>query len=184
MSAIGNISGLLSNTPASSVSPAGGKDTDGASFLSLIEQALGQSLAASSTSSSTAASTASTPQAPATTLDPQAALQTFLHSLMGSLHQAGAANDADADDSVSKVSGTKGMAADIQGLLQQLSASSTSSTDKLGSLNANFQNLVNSISAQGQSANSAATLQSFLQNLYQGMGSAQSVSGTSINAKV
>ncbi len=187
MSTIGNISGLLPGSQAGSVTSSGSKEVDGSSFLSLIQMALGQSITDNAGANS-ASNGSIVPQTSDSAQDPQAVLQTFLHSLMGSLPQEGAKNDA--DDSTSTVDSSKGakVAADIQGLLQQLSANVTSTntqgSDPLGALNSSFQNLVNSISAQGQSANSAATLQSFLQNLYQGMGSAQSVSGTSINAKV
>ena len=84
------------------------------------------------------------------------------------------------------------MSANIQNLLQQLSASGQSSstgttssaTDPLSALNSSFQNLVTAMnSSQGQTAAAAnaPTLQSFLQNLMQDMSGGQNISGAIVS---
>ncbi|NNM80560.1 MAG: hypothetical protein HKM01_08925 [Gallionella sp.] len=206
-----NLSGLQQLSP-SSQRIAGGKgdgDSDGgketrgvgkSNFMNAITQALGQSLSGTSGTSSSASSSSSSTSP--TTPDPQAALQAFVQNLFSSLGQmasgiqtTGSDSDGDSDGSKS-VSGAgkagANMSANIQNLLQQLSASGQSSstgttssaTDPLSALNSSFQNLVTAMnSSQGQTAAAAnaPTLQSFLQNLMQDMSGGQNISGAIVS---
>jgi hypothetical protein len=94
------------------------------------------------------------------------------------------------------------MGANIQNLLQQLSANSqntptdstsatsatssltSTTTDPLSMLNSSFQNLVTAMnSSKVQNPASSPTLQSFLQNLMQNMGNGQNISGAFVSTK-
>ena len=191
----------IGNMPVSNLQPAtgapqriGGTDADGdndgsagqagrASFLNLIEQALGKSMASNAPSSATTSDAAHT--------DPQAALQSFLHSLMASLQggQNLVTSTADQDESASTASKGAQMSANLQDLLQQLSASSSPNlnqgTETLSKQNSNFQNMLGSLSGHmpQSTQTGAATLQGFLQNLYQDMGSNKNASGSTLNDK-
>jgi hypothetical protein len=157
------------------------------SFAAAINQALSQ-IGVSGSAAPTASGATSTTQ------DPLQALGKFMHNLFAALQsqggsqpaaaQGGADSDGDNDGgAASGVSGATGggrqhgggsLASKLQGLIQQLSASSgdTSSSaasgtanpdSTLAALQQSFQNLV---SAQGASG-SQATLGSFLQTLAQ-----------------
>jgi len=224
MSSIGNVSGATNVSylqPATnSAQSVARSDSDGdndsssgvgkvgkSNFLNAIEQALGQSMPGSTaTSSATSASNSTSPSV--STQNPPAALQTFLHSLFAALHQGsgrGSAAVASGSDSnnpgVSSTPtvgrhhhGDSNLAANIQGLLQQLSSgsqgsstnSSSGSNDAIGTLNSSFQNLINTINtsqAQGATSAAAPSLQSFLQNLLQDMSGGQSISGAVVSTK-
>ena len=188
-------------------------------FINEITQAIEQSLSGSSTASpSTTASSSST--SASSTQSSEAAVQAFLQNLFAALGQAnGAASTSNGTTaastgtttagSVTATTGSDGssspsgvehhhhhggsqIASDVQNLLQQLTASSQTSSAStpnggnttLSNLNSSFQNLVTSLEAtQGQNASTSnsPTLQSFLQNLYQNMGNGQQINGGAVN---
>lgn len=222
MSTIRNISGLSNpflvqsasgNQPSTATVDSDG-DNDGSGvaarvgngswFMQSILQALEQTVNAGSASSSTAASGASDPsQGSGSTQGVQSAFQGFMHDLFAALHQqngngntpssGGEAGNQSGSVSGARHSGRHGyMAARVQDLLQQLSASSQSDSagtadncsSSLATLNTSFQYLVKAIQ-NGQSAASASTptLKSFLQSLQQSLGGGQSISGAVVNTQ-
>ena len=191
-------------------------------IMHMLEQSLTGASATSSaaTASSTAISSrsASSSGAIQTTQNQETALQAFLQNLFASLGQTNNAssstngttpNDISAISGIQTASSTLAvdghhhgtgahMAADIQGLLQQMASSNPSASSTLNStqsgspaslnqLDSSFQNLVSAFNvSQGQSvsANNAPTLQSFLQNLYQSMSGAQSANGSIVSTQI
>ena len=140
----------------------------GGRFASAIMQALSQA-GISPSSTSTTASTS--------TQNPQQALQAFMQNLFAAMQtqggQASGGTDSDGDSAASAISGSSStlatggqghhhgggvgkIEASLQGLIQQLSASGSSSSSSNATdtaLQQSFQNLLN---AQGQSNNSQA----------------------------
>jgi hypothetical protein len=205
------VSGKVSDGDNDGSSGIGGATGSGpSSFLSTIVQALEQSLSSSAGSSPATSSTSSAVTNTSTTAsnsaqNPEAALQAFMQNLFATIGQPGGSSPAGTAGNApgstpSGVEGHRGhhhdggqLSAGIQSLLQQLNANSsqssssgsaTDSNNALNGLNSSFQNLVSSLDAtQGVNQNAAGTptLQSFLQNLMQNIGSAQNTSGSVVS---
>ncbi len=175
---------LSSGTQRASGDSDGDKGQGGvgkSNFMNAVINALDQTMSGAQASPGGTHS-AHKPSTATTTQDPQVALQGFLQNLYSSLSQV--SDSKPSDQGVSAVASHHGshLGAELQNLMQQLSSSSggsSGSSSSLGRLDSSFQNLVSSInSAQGQGASAAQpTLQAFLQNLMQGVGNGQNVSG-------
>ncbi|MBZ0090629.1 MAG: hypothetical protein K8F27_00180 [Sulfuricellaceae bacterium] len=201
ISGIGN--GILNLAQLSQISSTGSKpqasggDSDGDSdgsgsgrvrrgggggIASAISQALSQiGLTGAQASSSATASGASTQ-------DPQQAIRAFVHDLFSAIRSQGNSQQtaSAAGSGVSGIAGAAnsgygagGLESNLQGLIQQLSASSSSSPDSgssantssnnnsaLAGLQQDFQNLANSLGASGSQATLSSFLQAFSQNLH------------------
>jgi hypothetical protein len=200
--------------PSSSpVQPIGGGDSDGDTYaggagqagrasnlLQAIGQSLGQLGVNTTPLSAPASVTAAQPNETNPNQNAQGALQSFVKSLLVALHQSDGNDgvsvtdqDSDSDGSVPTPAtgkGGRGLASKIQGLLQQISsgnqnAAQNTASGPLGDLNTSFQNLLGALNtSSGSQAQSAPTLQSFLQNLMQELGSGQDITGVAVNVKV
>lgn len=150
---------------------AGGQGT-GNSFVQSLQQALSKLNGGGSSVSNSG--------------NAQAAIQAFLQQLLAALHQAGTgaqhaakASDGDGDDGVQSASSTTGtqtsgyngtIQADLQSLIQQVSASSASG----GGLQQSFQNMLSAMGANS----STDTLGGFLQSIASNMQGSSLISTT------
>lgn len=217
MSTINNLSGVNSmlspQISSGTVSPIGGGDSDGdtaassaarAGRASNFLQAIGQSLERLGVNTASLSAPVSVTAAQANETNPnqsaQGALQSFVKSLLGALHQADENdgtpttdkdNDTDISGATAKA-GRKGsgLVAKIQNLIQQIYAASqnpaqNAASGSLNELNASFKNLLDALSkSPASSSQNAPTLQAFLQNMVQDLGNGQSISGAAVDTKV
>lgn len=152
----------------------GSGGSQGTSFAQALQQALSQLNGSGSTTSAAGNGQSA-----------QAAIQAFLQQLLAALHQAGTgaqhaskASDGDADDGVQAASTTGTQAsgynttiqADLQSLIQQVSASSTSNSG----LQQSFQNMLSTMGA----SSGTDTLGGFLQSIASSMQGSSLISTT------
>lgn len=217
MSTINNLSGVNSmlspQIQSGTVSPVGGGDSDSdtaassaarAGRASNFLQAIGQSLERLGVNTVSLSAPVSVTAAQANETNPnqsaQGALQSFVKSLLGALHQADGNdgipitdkdNESDAGGSIPRTGQKRsGMVAKIQNLIQQISAGNQSpaqsaASGSLSDLNSSFQNLLDALNASSASSpQNAPTLQAVLQNIAQDLGSGQNISGAVIDTRI
>ena len=176
-------------------------------FLDAVFQALSQAgVSGNTVTPPTSEVNSSTTTQPSSTQNPLQALGTFMHDLLSALQaqggqsasQGGSDSDGDSNGSgsagASAASGTHrhhhggGLAhveSNLQGLIQQLSASSSgssattaaTSTNSTSTLQQDYQNLLSSLGASGDSSSLASFLQALSQNL-QSIGSSGNLVNT------
>ena len=217
MSTINNLSGVNSmlspQIQSGTVPPVGGGDSDSDTAASSAArtgrasnflQAIGQSLERLGVNTVSLSAPVSVTAAQANETNPnqsaQGALQSFMKSLLGALHQADGNdgmpitdkdNDSDGGGVTTKAGQKRGgVVAKIQNLIQQISAGSqgpgrNAPSASLNDLNSSFQNLLAALNASSPSSpQNAPTLQALLQNIAQDLGSGQNISGAVIDTKI